>query len=158
MSDGLPDEYGVKVNKAGEIMEYFAGNNIQIGGDVKFGGSTDVTKAAGNILAQLKGTELTEEETKLKRLVEQAMLEIDGYQRMTEPQKMQEVVDFVESKYTNPPPGTNFTEKITKLINSNDIKLGGRRRRSYKNKKGSKRKGGKRNSRSKRSRSMKKRA
>lgn len=158
MSDKLPNEYGVKVNKAGEVIEYFAGNNIEIGGDAKFGGSTDIDQAAGTILDQLKEPKLTEEETKLKRLVEQAMDKIDGYKGMDEPTKMQKVVEYVESTYTNASPGTDFTEKINKLINDGALKLGGRRRRSSKNKKGSKRKGGKRNSRSKRSRSMKKRA
>ena len=163
----LPEYFGAVVKKDGTIHKYFTGGtqmNLESVPDVTVAvSSTNAGAAATSILDQLKGTQLSKHQDYLVNLVKVALQpgKIDGYDTMGSPGKMQAIADFVENNYKDElPQGANLRDDINELIRIKAIEpiLGGRRRRSSKNKKGSKRKGGKRNSRSKRSRSMKKRA
>ena len=158
--------YGAIVNSEGEVTEYAAGTV----GTLKFSGGTHVTPmgntqqekvtdGATKIMDKLipPATSSQTAETpkdKLIQLVNAAKTDSTYSSLSTDDDKMNAIKTAVSSGYT----GVNLDQDLEDLIDEKKIILGGRKRRSMKNKKGSKKRGGKRKSRSKKSRSSKRRA
>ena len=167
----LPKYFGAVVEQSDEnvkVHKYFTGgDNMDLRGITEADTVVHPGTAAENILGKLKEqqlSELSDEEKALKDLVDDvAVNKITAYADLeNDAARMNSILNYIYEKRLDKGIERGALMDQIRLLNEKVPILaprhGGRRRRSSKNKKGSKRKGGKRNSRSKRSRSMKKRA